>query len=115
MTRSLTLKLMQTTFLLAVTSCFALPAQGQSAVEKLYKSKCAICHAADGSGNVPAGKSLQVRDFRSAEVQKLTDAQLFEIIAKGKKAMPGYEKDLKEAQIKEMVAYIRELAKVKKK
>lgn len=30
-------------------------AQAQSNVEKVYKAKCAGCHAADGSGNSPAG------------------------------------------------------------
>lgn len=115
MAKSIARSGIEAVLVLALGASCVLPAQAQNGAEKLYRTKCAICHAADGSGNVPAGKSLQVRDFRSAEVQKLTDAQLFEIIAKGKKAMPGYEKDLKEAQIKEMVAYIRELAKVKKK
>jgi mono/diheme cytochrome c family protein len=75
--------------------------------------KCASCHAADGSGDTPAGKKLSVRDFRSEEVQKQTDAQLAEIINKGKNKMPAYEKSLKEAQVKELVAYIRALAKKK--
>jgi len=74
-----------------------------------------MCHGADGSGNTPAGKKTGVRDFRSPEVQKQTDAQLAGIIAKGKKDMPGYEKNLKEGQIKELVTYIREFAKEKKK
>ncbi len=56
---------------------------------------------------------LGAHDFVSPEVQKQTDAQLAEIIAKGKNKMPGYEKTLKPEQIKDLVAYIRELAKKK--
>jgi mono/diheme cytochrome c family protein len=76
----------------------------------LYKTKCVACHAADGSGNTPAGKKLAAHDLRSAEVQKMSDADLTEIIAKGKNKMPGYEKTLKPDDIKGLVAYIRSLA-----
>lgn len=100
---------------LALAAQFTSTAQAQSAAEKLYRSKCTICHAVDGSGSTPAGKKMQMADLRSAEIQNKTDAQLVEIIAKGRKKMPAYEKNLKEAQIKELVAYIRELAKEKKK
>ncbi len=85
----------------------------QSDAAKLYKSKCAICHGADGSGATPAGKKLGARDFRFSEVQKQTDAQLVEITAKGKAKMPGFEKSLTSEQIKQLVAYIRELSKKK--
>ncbi len=80
----------------------------------IYKAKCAMCHGPDGSGNTPVGKKMQLRDLCSAEVQKETDSQLAETVAKGKKGMPPYGKSLKEAQIKELVAYLRGLAKAKK-
>ena len=86
-------------------------ARGQSTGEDLYKSKCAACHAPDGSGNTPAGKTLGVGDLRSPDTQKLSDAQLTEIIAKGKNKMPAYEKSIAPDQIKGLVAFIRELAK----
>ena len=78
-----------------------------------YKAKCANCHAADGSGNTPVGKNMKLRDLRSPEVQKQTDAQLTTLIAKGKGKMPPYEKTLSADQIKQQVAYMRELAKKK--
>jgi len=40
----------------------------------------------------------------------MPDAELTEIIAKGKNKMPGYEKRLKPDEIKGQVAYIRSLA-----
>lgn len=75
-----------------------------------YKAKCASCHGADGSGGTAAGKSLKVRDIRSAEVQKQSDDQLYALIAKGKGKMPGYEKTLGAETCKALVAHMRRLA-----
>ena len=75
-----------------------------------YKAKCASCHGADGSGGTAPGKSLKVRDLRSAEVQGQSDAQLFSIVAKGKGKMPAYEKTLGADTCKALVAHIRKLA-----
>jgi cytochrome c6 len=79
----------------------------------LYKTKCQACHAADGSGNTPMGKKLAARDFSSPEVQKKTDAELTELVSKGKDKMPAYKGKLTDDQIKELVAYTRELGKKK--
>jgi mono/diheme cytochrome c family protein len=76
-----------------------------------FKAKCAACHGADGTGNTAAGKAMKVRDLSSADVQGQTDAQLLEIIAKGKGKMPGYEKSLGAEKCNELVAYIRTLKK----
>lgn len=75
-----------------------------------YKAKCAMCHGADGKGS-PIGLKMGAHDFTSADVQKQTDAQLTEIITKGKNKMPAYEGKLKDTEIKDLVAYIRGLAK----
>jgi cytochrome c6 len=79
----------------------------------LFKQQCAMCHAADGSGNTPAGKSMKAKDLRSPEVQKKTDAQLAAQIRDGKPPMPAFKAKLKEAEVKELVAYLRALAKKK--
>jgi mono/diheme cytochrome c family protein len=79
----------------------------------LYKTKCATCHGADGKGDTPVGKKLGLRDFSSPEVQKMSDAELTTIIADGKGKMPGYKKSLKPEQIKDLTAFVRELAKKK--
>jgi mono/diheme cytochrome c family protein len=76
-----------------------------------FKAKCAMCHGADGKGDSPMGKKLGVRDFTSPDVQKASDADLIAITSKGKNKMPAYEKSLSEADIKGLVAYIRELGK----
>lgn len=87
--------------------------RAQSDAAKLYGAKCAVCHGADGSGKTAVGKSMKLRDLRSAEVQKQTDEQLIEIIAKGKNKMPGYAKSLKDSQVRDLVGFIRQLAKKK--
>jgi cytochrome c6 len=75
-----------------------------------FKAKCAMCHGADGKGS-PVGLKMGVHDWTSADVQKLTDAQLTETITKGKAKMPAYEGKLKDTEIKDLVAYVRGLAK----
>jgi mono/diheme cytochrome c family protein len=77
----------------------------------LYKTKCAACHGADGKGDTAMGKKMGLRDFASSEVQKMSDDELTAIIADGKNKMPSYKKSLKPEQIKDLVGYIRSLAK----
>lgn len=79
--------------------------------QSTFKAKCVMCHGADGSGNTPMGKKMKLRDLRSPEVQKQSDAQLSEVIVKGKSPMPGYEKQLGKEKIRDVVAYLRELGK----
>ena len=80
----------------------------------LFKTKCAACHAPDGSGSTETGKKLGTPDLRSDEVQKQTDAQLIDATANGKgKKMPAYKDKLTDDQIKQLVGYIRELGKKK--
>jgi len=88
-------------------------AQAQAAAD-LYKTKCQACHGPDGTGNTTMGKKLGARDFHSPEVQKMTDAQLIEIITKGKEKMPAYGAGkLTADQIKGLASYVRELGKKK--
>jgi mono/diheme cytochrome c family protein len=75
----------------------------------LYKAKCVACHAADGSGT-PVGIKLGAHDLRSADVQKMSEAELTEIISNGKNKMPAYAKTLKPDDVKGLVAFIRSLA-----
>jgi mono/diheme cytochrome c family protein len=57
------------------------------------------------------GKANKLRDLSSADVQKQSDDNLATIISAGKGKMPAYGKSLKAEQVKEVVAYIRSLAK----
>ena len=85
--------------------------RAQSAGETLFKSKCAMCHGPDGKGEVPMGKKLSARNLGSTEVQAESDAQLTEVVTKGKNKMPAYDGKLSKDQIAQLVAYIREFGK----
>jgi cytochrome c6 len=99
-------------FVAALALLVALPAMAAgSDGAALYKTKCAICHAADGSGDTPAGKAMKVHDLRSAEFQKRTDVQLADVIAGGKGKMPPFGKSLSTADIQALIAHIRTLKK----
>lgn len=96
---------------LAVLLLLSVPAVGaQGNTANLYKSRCASCHGADGTGNTSVGKVLHVHNFRSPEIQKMTEAELTEIIAKGKAKMPKYEGKLKESEIKALGAFVHDLS-----
>jgi cytochrome c6 len=77
----------------------------------LYKTKCAACHGADAKGETAVGKANKMRDLASEDVQKQSDADLTTVITGGKNKMPAYGKSLKPDQVKDLVAYIRSLAK----
>jgi mono/diheme cytochrome c family protein len=73
----------------------------------IYKAKCASCHGADGKGQSPMGKKMNLRDLGSPEVQKQTDKELYDWTADGKGKMPAYKDKLSADEIKALVAYMR--------
>lgn len=96
-------------------------ARGDAAKGKtIYDNLCQGCHGKDGKGDGPAAAALnpKPRDMTDkAYMSKLTDKFLFDITAKGGAAlqksplMPGWESTLKEADVGDVVAYMRSLAK----
>jgi cytochrome c6 len=76
----------------------------------LFKSKCQMCHGPDGKGT-PTGIKMGAHDWHSADVMKMTDAQLTDTINKGKNKMPSYTGKLTADQVKGLVAYIHTLQK----
>jgi mono/diheme cytochrome c family protein len=89
----------------------ALPALAQQTGEATYKAKCAMCHGADGAGNTPIGKNMKLRSFKSPEDVKATDADLSKQTKDGVGKMQGYAGKLTDAQIQDVVTYIRTLQK----
>ena len=85
---------------------YAAPASGADT----FKAKCAVCHGPDGSGNTSMGQRMKIRDLRSSDVQKQTDDELTQIITNGKPPMPGYGKSLTQADIRQLVLYLRSIA-----
>jgi len=88
------------------------PAPDRAADSATYRTKCATCHGPDGSGSA-VGKSMNVPDLRLPVVQKMSDAQLAQIISDGKGGMPPFKSSLNEDQIHSMVSYVRSLRQKK--
>jgi cytochrome c6 len=72
-----------------------------------YKAKCAMCHGASGEGKA----AMKTKDLGSADVQKMSDAELTGVIEKGKAPMPAYDGKLSKDQISDLVKWIRTLKK----
>ena len=98
-----------------ILCCLAQPsdAHAQSDAARIYKANCVLCHSADGSGDNPTGKAMHAKDLRSEEVQKQSDAELAEVITKGRGKMPAFGAKLKPDDVTKLVAYIRSLANKK--
>ena len=106
--KRLNLPLLTIATALAVVLTLSFPAHAQSA--DIFKAKCAMCHGADGAGSA-MGKKMGAHDFTGAEVQKMSDAELTDVINNGKNKMPKYADKLKPEEVKGLVAYIRTLKK----
>lgn len=87
------------------------PALAQNAGETIYTQKCAVCHGPDGRANTQVGKILKAQDYHAPAIIKAPDAQLIAAVKKGKGKMPAFGTKLSDAQIKEVIAYVRTLEK----
>jgi cytochrome c6 len=95
--------------LFPISSARATAAQDSAAASATFKTKCALCHGPDGSGS-EVGKSMNVPDFRSEAVQKLSDAELAQVVSDGKGGMPSFKGSLTADQIHALVKHIRAFA-----
>jgi len=102
-------KVLVVLFAMAMVVAIAAPTVSAEDGAKVFASKCAVCHGADG-----AGKLKGTPDLRSDEIQKKSDADLTSSISNGPKGKESHafaKKGLDDATIKSLVAYIRTLMK----
>jgi len=90
---------------LGLMVALALPALAQDAPEALYKAKCQACHGPEGKGTV-AGIKMGAKDFRSPEIQKLTETEMFTSVKNGKGKMTKFDGKLTDDQIKSLVKFV---------
>ena len=85
--------------ILAAAACFGLSSQVAMAdginAEKLYNSKCKMCHKVDGKKMGPGFKQM------NSDAAVLKD-----VITNGRKSMPKFSSKFNEEQIDAMVAFI---------
>lgn len=85
-----------------------------------YKAQCAKCHGNTGAGDGPQAQKLKTKPSNwtggGGELKGMDDQKIFNAIAKGGKAvgkspaMPAYPK-LSEAEVWDLVAYVKSLIK----
>src|SRR5215472_7017201 len=90
---------------------FAALAAAENPGKAVFASKCALCHGPDGKGNTSIGKSLKIADLHSTDVQKLSNDELKTVVTNGKNKMPPFKGKLTDAQVLQVINYIRELGK----
>lgn len=110
------MKLRHTLFLTVLP--FATGAASGASTAENWDTHCAKCHGADGAGKTVIGKKLKLKDYTDTKVQEsLTDEEIFKATKegvkddKGKERMKGYGETLSDAEISDLVAYIRKMAK----
>ncbi len=102
------MKKISSIMILGMLAATALPLVAQDSPEALYKSKCQVCHGADGKGSA-AGQKMGAKPFSDPEIAKQSDEDLIAVTKKGKGKMPSYDGKLTDDQIKSLVKYIRTL------
>jgi mono/diheme cytochrome c family protein len=68
---------------------------------EVFATNCATCHAADGSG----GQGPALGD--GAANERLSEADMVEVVTKGRAAMPAWKGVLSKAEIAAVVRYVR--------
>lgn len=78
--------------------------------KSIFQGKCVSCHGPAGKGDGPFGQKLKppASDFSSAESKKKSPEELQDIIENGKPktAMMAWKKQLNEAEIQDVLAYV---------
>lgn len=94
-----------------LSAFIAASASSQAPGADTYKAKCAVCHGTDGRAITPMARIMPTLSFKAPQLLKATDEQLFASTKNGKDTMKGYAGKLTDAQIKDLVVYIRKLQK----
>jgi mono/diheme cytochrome c family protein len=99
-----------------LTAQWVSAAAGDAAKRRsIYQSKCVIRHGPEGKGDGPIGKNLKppAGDFSSAASKNKSVDEFRDIIENGKPktAMMAWKKQLNEAEIQDVLAYVLSLSK----
>lgn len=109
----MTMRWLQRIALFSLVLALALPpmaaAQMGMGGADTYKAKCQACHGPGGVPSAGMAKSMGLKALGGADVQGMSDADLTAAINNGKGKMSGFKGKLTDAQIKDLVSYIRTL------
>ena len=98
---------------------FANSPAGAADARANYKKHCTSCHGPDGKAQTRLGRKSGAKDLSDKPaIAKLSDDEIFKTIKEGRKNAKGEEKmepfggEMSDAEMKELVAFVRrELAK----
>jgi mono/diheme cytochrome c family protein len=85
----------------------ATPLFAQTSGATIYKAKCQMCHLADGSGN----KAMKVPAFTAGASEAKLIAATKNGVSTSTPKMPAYAGKLTDAEITDVVAYVKTIAK----
>ena len=109
---------MKKTLLLSVLlTAAALCSASAADAKATYDKHCAKCHGKDGKGETKMGQKLGIKDYTDAKVQaEMKDDAAFKAIKEGlkdkdDKTLMKPAEDVSDADIKELVKYMRTFKK----
>ena len=78
-----------TMFALSLAAAAAMYAADAKAGKAAYDTSCKSCHGTDGTANAAVAKMMKVeiKDLKSSDVQSMSDAEIVDVITKGKGKM----------------------------
>jgi mono/diheme cytochrome c family protein len=89
-------------------------AQSVAAGKDVYLKYCVLCHGEQGRGNGPSAQSLEPKPANFADPSRMkgqSDGDLAWKIVTGRGPMPSWEPVLSEAEIWNVINYVRTFAK----
>ena len=92
---------------LALTFSAPIARASETSGAATFKSKCVLCHGADGTGTTSLGKQLQAADLHSKDIQKKSDAELHKVVHDGNGNMPPFGEQLSDDEIDQVIKYVR--------
>lgn len=93
----------RSTALLAILTA-SLSAQDRD-LRAFYRERCAVCHGTDGSGRGPGGARLGGGNLaESRGLARQGEEASVAVILKGRGAMPGFARQLNEAEARRLLA-----------
>lgn len=97
---------------MAGASANAAGAADADAGKAVFEKSCAGCHGKDGKGNPAMAKALGEKglNLTTKDVTQQSDEQLLKVITEGAGKMPA-QKSLSKDEQKQVLAYVRSLAK----
>ena len=85
---------------------FLLRAEGRD-LKAFYQARCAVCHGSDGTGRGPGGIRLGARNLADSRwFTKQEEATLVASLLQGRGAMPGFQRQLTEAEAKRLLTEV---------